>query len=229
MSKTVKAYHPLEMAFHKNMIRLVIFLVITGLPFFSKSFSFIAYGVGYPISEFLGNGEPLSTGLTFLRVIHWSSGFILTIIAVLFLVAMVLKINRLSIWPDRWGITAVFDGIKQMRLHYLEGKPGRFGKMNMGQKASAWVMFFAMVAMVFSGIVLVLRNIDGDLLVNTTSLLVRNIHTVSFVVLAGVVVVHIFFALLPSNAKAFKAMFQTGEMDEEHVKEHHPLWYEKIK
>ncbi len=90
-------------------------------------------------------------------------------------------------------------------------------------------MFFAMVAMVFSGIVLVLRNIDGDLLVNTTSLLVRNIHTVSFVVLAGVVVVHMFFALLPSNAKAFKAMFQTGEMDEEHVKEHHPLWYEKIK
>jgi len=229
MSKTVKAYHPLEMAFHKNMIRLVIFLVITGLPFFSKSFSFIAYGVGYPMSEFLGNGEPLSTGLTFLRTIHWFSGFMLTLIATIFLVAMVLKIRRLSIWPDRWGIEAIVDGVRQMRLYYLQNKPGRFGKMNMGQKASAWVMFFAMLTMIISGIVLVFRNIDGNLLESSASLLIRNIHTVSFVVLAGVVVVHIFFALLPSNAKAFKAMFQTGEMDEEHVKEHHPLWYEKIK
>jgi len=181
------------------------------------------------MSEFLGNGEPLSTGLTILRIIHWSSGFILTLIAAIFLVAMVLKINRLSIWPDRWGFGAMIDGVKQMKLHYLQNQPARFGKMNMGQKASAWVMFFSMLAMVISGVVLIFRNVDVHLLENSTSLLVRNIHTVSFVVLISVVVVHIFFALLPSNAKAFKAMFQTGEMDEEHVKEHHPLWYEKIK
>lgn len=229
MSNTVKAYHPLEMSFHKNMLRFVILLIISGLPFFSKMFSFIAYGVGYPISEFLGNGQPLSSGLAFLRVIHWSSGFLLAVISVVFLFAMLSKINRLSIWPDVWGVDAVFDGIKQMRLHYLEKKSGNFGKMNLGQKASAWVMFFTMVLLIISGVLLVLRNIDGSFLPSDISLFLRNIHTVSFIVLFCVLMVHVFFALLPSNIHAYKAMFQTGEMDREYVKEHHPLWYNKLK
>jgi len=228
MSKTVKAYHPMEMAFHKHMLHLVVLLVITGLPFFSKSFSFIAYGVGYPISEFLGNSEPLSSGLAVFRVVHWCCGFLLAVFSLLFLFAMLMKIKRLSIWPDKWGIGAVFEGIKEMRRHYLDNKPANFGKMNIGQKASAWVMFLMMASLIVSGVLLVLRNIDADFMLSSTSLLVRNIHTVSFTVLVCVVAIHMFFALLPSNEKAFKAMFQTGEMDLEHVKSHHPLWYKKL-
>lgn len=229
MNNTVKAYHPLEMAFHKNMLRFVVILVITGLPFFSKTFSFIAYVVGYPISEFLGNGQPLASGLTFLRVLHWSSGFLLAVISIVFLLAMLSKLNKLSIWPDVWGIDALFDGIKQMKLHYIDKKHGNFGKMNPGQKASAWVMFFTMATLIISGILLVLRNIDGTLMTTNLSLVIRNTHTISFIVLFIVLVIHVFFALLPSNAHAFKAMFQTGEMDTEYVKEHYPLWFNKLK
>lgn len=229
MNNTVKAYHPLEMVFHKKMLQFVILLIISGLPFFSKTFSFIAYIVGYPISEFFGNGQPLASGLAFLRVIHWSSGFLLSLISIIFLLAMLAKVSKLSIWPNVWGIDAISDGIKQMRVHYIDKKPGNFGKMNPGQKASAWVMFFTMVSLIISGILLVLRNIDGDLLNNSMSLLIRNIHTISFIVLFAVLIVHVLFALLPSNIHAFKAMFQTGEMDTEYVKEHHPLWFNKLK
>lgn len=228
MKKTIRAYHPLEMAYHKFMFKQVILLIITGLPFFSRSFDFIAYGIGYPVSGFLGNNEPLASGLTVLRVIHWGSGFLLAFASIMFLIAMVMKLKKLNIWPDRWGVAAIFDGIKQMKLHYLENKPAKFGKMNMGQKATAWIMSISMLALMISGVLIVLKNMDQAMFIRETALLIRDVHSYSFIVLACVVVAHVFFALLPTNKNAFKAMFQTGEMDEEYVKEHHSYWYEKL-
>ncbi|CZE47730.1 cytochrome b/b6 domain-containing protein [Campylobacter geochelonis] len=226
--KKIRAYHPLERAYHKYMILFVFLLILSGLPFFSKSFDFIAYVVGYPVSEFLGNGEALASGLMVLRVIHWSSGFLLGIISVLFLLGMICKINKLNIFPDRWGVAAIFDGIKQMQIHYLEHKPAKFGKLNIGQKASAWVMFLTMATLIISGVLLALRNINPMFFDANTTLLLRDIHSVSFVILVIVLIIHMFFALLPSNESSYKAMFETGEMDEEYVKSHHPLWYEKL-
>ena len=67
MNKTVKAYHPLEMSYHKFMLKQVFLLIVTGLPFFSKSLSFIAYVIGYPLSILLKNNEPITTGLAFFK------------------------------------------------------------------------------------------------------------------------------------------------------------------
>lgn len=228
MKKTIRAYHPLEMAYHKFMLTQVIILIITGLPFFSRSFDFIAYGIGFPLSTFMGNNEPLASGLTVLRIFHWGSGFLLTAASIMFLIAMIIKLKKLNIWPDKWGIDAIFDGIKQMKLHYLDNKPAKFGKMNMGQKATAWIMSIAMLLLMLSGVLLVLKNMDPAMFIRETSLLIRDTHMISFVVLGVVLVMHVFFALLPTNKNAFKAMFQTGEMDEEYVKSHHTYWYEKL-
>ena len=228
MKKTIKAYHPLEMAYHKFMLSQVLLLIITGLPFFSKKFSFLAYGIGYPISGFLGNNEPLSTGLAFLRVIHWASGFFLAVASIMFIIAMISKLKKLSIWPDRWGIDAILDGIKQMKLHYIENKHAKFGKMNMGQKASAWVMVISMLLLMVSGFLIMFQNIEQTLFISSVSSFFRTVHTYSFIVLGLVLVVHVIFALMPSNEKAYKAMFKTGELDVEHVKEHHGYWYEKL-
>ena len=39
---------------------------------------------------------------------------------------------------------------------------------------------------------------------------------------------HIYLALSPLNRKAFHAMFGDGKLPLDHVREHHPIWYEKL-
>lgn len=227
MNKKIQAYSSLEMWFHKHMIHFMAFLVISGLPILSKSFNFIAYGIGVPINWFTGDGQTehiLASGISFLRVIHLSSGFLLTIVMIPFVFSMLKKINTLSIWPDKWGFKASADGLKEMKKNYIDLEHAEFGKMNIGQKASAWVMVICMGALVVSGYSLLFRELFS---VETASLM-RGIHAISFIVLGIVLIVHIYFATHPANKAAYNAMFRTGEMDEEYVKEHHSLWYKKL-
>lgn len=116
-----------------------------GVTIFSKTFSFLAYYVGYPASVVLKNNEPLITGLMIFRTLHWVSGFLLALTAFIFAVVMLRRLKELSIWPEKWGIEAIKDGIKQMKLHYVENKPAKFGKYNIGQKAAAWAMYFLLL------------------------------------------------------------------------------------
>ncbi|MEA2111571.1 MAG: cytochrome b/b6 domain-containing protein [Campylobacterota bacterium] len=227
MSKKIQAYSSLEMAFHKHMIHFVVFLTISGLPILSDSFSFIAYGVGYPINWFSGDMQEetiIASGITFLRLVHWSSGFLLTLFAIPFTIAMLSKVKRLSIWPDYWGKEAVIDGMVQMKKNYIDLEHAKFGKMNIGQKASAWVMVLAMALLIISGYGLIFR----DYISEDVAVLARSAHAISFIVLTCTLIFHIYFATHPANKEAYKAMFKTGEMDEEYVKSHHSIWYEKL-
>jgi len=228
MSKTIQAYSSLEMWFHKHMIHFVAFLTISGLPILSDSFRFIAYGIGYPINYFAGDMQSehiLASGISFLRVIHWSSGFLLTLIMIPFIFSMLKKVKTLSIWPDKWGREAMIDGVVQMKKNYIDLEHAEFGKMNIGQKASAWVIVVCMTIIVLSGYALILR---GAFSPEFTSL-ARGAHAISFIVLGVTLIMHIYFATHPANKAAYKAMFKTGEMDEEYVKSHHGLWYKKLK
>lgn len=227
--KTIKAYHPLIMVTHKIILIQVLILTITGLPFFSKSFSFLAYTVGYPASILLENKEPLVSGLMIFRTLHWISGFLLALTSIIFAVVMLRKLKELSIWPDKWGVEAIKEGIKQMKLHYIDKKPAKFGKFNIGQKIAAWAIYFFVTLLILSGILLVYKNIDAFAFLPSTAKFLTDVHSFSFVMLGLILIIHIIFALLPSNLPSFKAMFQTGEMDVEYIKEHHVYWYEKLK
>lgn len=226
-AKTVLAYSSLEMWFHKHMIHFVAFLSISGLPILSDKFQFIAYGLGYPVNFFTGDMNTehiLASGISFLRVIHWASAFALTGIMVPFVISMLRKVLTLSIWPDRWGAVAIIDGVGEMKKNYIDLEHAEFGKMNTGQKASAWVITVCMITIVVSGYMLVFRST----LTHDFISLARGAHAISYIILAVTLIVHIYFATHPANRAAYKAMFKTGEMDEDYVKEHHALWYRKL-
>jgi len=226
-NKKVLAYSSLEMWFHRNMIFFVVLLTISGLPILSDYFHFIAYTMGYPMNYFAGDMKSthiLASGMTFLRVIHWGSAFALTAIMIPFVIAMLRKVLTLSIWPDKWGTNAITEGIVEMKKNYIDLDHAEMGKMNTGQKASAWVLTFSMIAIVISGYMLVFRS---ELTHDYISI-ARGTHAISFISLAVTLIVHIYFATHPANKAAFEAMFKTGEMDEEYVKEHHSLWYRKL-
>jgi formate dehydrogenase subunit gamma len=226
-TKKVLAYSSLEMWFHKHMIHFVAFLSLSGLPILSDKFNFIAYAIGYPINYFTGdmNSEHiLASGISFLRVIHWASAFALTGIMIPFVLSMSRKILTLSIWPDRWGAVAIVDGVVEMKKNYIDLKHAEFGKMNTGQKASAWVIVVSMIVIVVSGYMLVFRSgLTHDFIS-----LARGAHAISYVVLMITLMIHVYFATHPANKAAYTAMFKTGEMDADYVKEHHPLWYRKL-
>ena len=226
-SKKIIAYSSLEMWFHKSLIIFVSLLTVSGLPILSDSFHFIAYGMGYPINYFAGdmnNNNILASGMTFLRVIHWGSAFALTIIIIPFIISMLSKIKTWSIWPDVWGVKAAINGVGEMKKNYIDLEHAEAGKMNTGQKASAWVIVFSMTVIFISGYILVFRSA----LTHDFISIARGAHAISFIILGVTLIVHIYFATHPANKAAFDAMFKTGEMDEEYVKQHHSLWYKKI-
>ncbi len=224
--KKIKVYHPLQMAFHKIAIVLTSVLILTGLPFFSKDFSFLANFIGYPFSVFLDTNS-LSAGLIVFRTLHWICGFILLFGCIIFALVHLKNFKDLSILPDFWGKEAIEDGIKQMKLYYIDNKEAKFGKLNMGQKAATWAMIVLFSTLFLTGVLLVLANVNGENYRDVAFYL--DLHVISFVLLFLVLVAHAFFALLPKNINAYKAMFQTGELDEEFVKKHHFYWYEKLK
>ena len=57
----------------------------------------------------------------------------------------------------------------------------------------------------------------------------RIVHDVAFMVVVLTLLVHIYFALFPRNKYGLEAMFRTGVIDEDIVREHHGVWYDKIK
>ena len=147
-NKKVLAYTSLERWFHKTMLICVALLTISGLPILSDYFHFIAYTMGYPMNYFAGDMNSthiLASGMTFLRTIHWGTAFLLTAAMIPFVISMLRKIVTWSIWPDVWGAKAAVDGVVEMKKNYIDLEHAEFGKMNTGQKASAWVITFSMI------------------------------------------------------------------------------------
>ena len=62
----------------------------------------------------------------------------------------------------------------------------------------------------------------------------RGAHGISFVVLALFLMIHIYLSTHPANKTAYDAMFKDGEMkdgemDEDFIKDHHGIYYDKLK
>ena len=155
MGKRVVVYSNLERFFHMHLMHLVIFLTITGLPMLSTSFSFIAYIAGIPVAALTSSQDVLAAGMSLMRFIHYTSAFILTLLAIPFCFMMLRKFTKLSMWPDKWGVKATIDGFKEMWNFYIKQDHARFGKMNIGQKLFAQFVVICMLTLTISGYILV--------------------------------------------------------------------------
>ncbi len=225
MSKKITVYSNVERFFHNHLLHFIFFLTISGLPILSHTFDFIAYGVGIPVAVLTNNQEVLSAGMSFLRFIHYASAFILTLLSIPFTFLMLRKFTKLSMFPDKWGIKATIDGFKEMWKFYINQDHASFGKMNIGQKLFAQSVVICMLVITISGYVLIFRDSFSVELASYA----RGAHAISFIVLGLLLIIHIYLATHPVNKNAYKAMFKTGELDEEFIKDHHSIYYEKLK
>ncbi len=225
MGKKITAYSNIERFFHGHIVHFIAFLTISGLPVLSHKFDFIAYGIGIPVAAFTSNQDVLSAGMSFLRFIHYSSAFLLTLLAIPYVFLMLVKFTKLSMWPDKWGLKATVDGTKEMWKFYIKQEHATFGKMNTGQKFFAQGIVLCMIVLTISGYMLLFRDLFSIEIVAYA----RGAHAISFIFIGLLLLIHIYLATHPTNKASYKAMFKTGEMDEEYVKEHHSIWYKKIK
>lgn len=231
MDKRVEAFSQMQMWYHKHIIHIMIFFVLTGLPILSEQFRFLAYIFGVPATWAAGgiamtsSADTLATGIQVARTLHRVMALIFALVSIPFVMVMLKDISKWNIWPNRWGIGAFFSGLGEISKIYLGFKHGRIGKYNAGQKLGAWVIIITTVLLAVSGFVLMFRDLyTPDLVAN-----MRAVHATSFVVLGAMLVVHMYFGMHPINRHGLKAIFRNGEIDEKTIKEHHPLWYEKLK
>ncbi len=234
--ETIIAFTRLQRSYHNHLLHFMVFFIITGLPLFSTSFSFIGSLFAIPY-DFLGgavtdlsttgmtDSQRLAVGLQVARVIHRLTALLFIIMTVPFVVVQLTQIRTWAIWPeDSWSPATFIDGIKGLWINYVALGHARFGKFNVGQKLFAWTMIAAITAITVSGFVLMFR----DLFTQDIQEFCRLVHAASFVVIGIFLVVHLYLSLLPMNRQALNAMFGDGSLPLDYVKSHHPIWYEKL-
>ncbi len=226
MNRRVRAFSPIQRFYHRHLIYLMFFFILSGLPVLSDSFHWVAYVFSYPFN-FLAADNPdlLATGLQVCRALHRVCALIFVLITLPFGLVMLTSVRRWQVWPERWGLRALAQGLRELKANYVDYGHARFGKYNIGQKAAFWAFFVGLAALTASGFVLWFRGELGQGFVEA----MRMTHDLAFAVIAITLVMHIYFALFPPNRYGLEAMFRNGLVDEDIVREHHGLWYQKIK
>ncbi len=221
MNKKITAFTPFQMFYHRSIIILIFFFILTGLPILSSGFHWIAYSFGFPFDFISGqNGDTLRSGIQVCRIIHRVAALLFFLFTVPFIGVQLLQINKWHIWPESEAA-----GLSGLKTNYIDFKHAKQGKYNAGQKIAAYVFIVCISMLAFSGCVLWFRGSFSP----ATLALARNLHDIGFALLLPTLLGHMYFGIHPLNRAGFKAMFNGRELDEADVQSHHPLWYEKVK
>ncbi len=224
--KQVQAFTGVQRWYHKHIIHFMFFLTITGLPVFSHNFTWLGYLYAVPYDFLTGaNSIILADGINTARMLHRIIALMFVLSSIPFVIVMLKDIKNWQIWPeDKWTIGALISGIKEVVFTYTTFKHGKIGKYNVAQKLMAWAIIGCTLGIAVSGIILMFR---GQFSLDVQEWL-RSLHAVCFVLLCIMMVAHIYFAVFPINREGLRSMFGDGKLSLEHIKHHHPLWYEKL-
>ncbi|WP_022850978.1 cytochrome b/b6 domain-containing protein [Limisalsivibrio acetivorans] len=227
--RIVTAFSEMQIWYHKHIIHLMIFFILTGLPLFSENFRWIAYIFGYPVSWFTDaalKSEILATGIQACRVIHRVTALIFALVTIPFAIHMLKGIKGWHIWPNSLNPMDLGKGINALADSYLRFRRTKdVGKYNLGQKAVAWLFIIGIAAMVWSGVVMMFRGSFSP----EMWYIARMVHDVFFVLIGVALIAHMYFGMHPLNRCGNRAIFRTGETTLGHIKEKHWLWYERLR
>jgi len=182
MNKTFTAFTPFQMFYHRTIITLMFFFVLTGLPILSSSFHWIAYCFGYPFDFVSGqNSNMLASGIQVCRIIHRVAALLFLIFTVPFVLVQLKNVSNWQIWPESGA-----EGFKGLKTRYIDFRHSVQGKYNAGQKIAAFIFIVTILLLAISGYILWFR---GDFSPETWDK-ARFIHVLSFVVLIPTLLGH---------------------------------------
>jgi len=225
--RMVRVFSELQMWIHMHLIHFAAAFIITGLPLINQDlFWWIAYGIGYPFYKAFPGYTPISAGILIANWVHRASAFILAPLLVIYAVAELFRIKRWEFGPTEFSLNALKNGINSLLDYYLFKKHVRFGKYNLGQKLWIIGVILGLIYMYITGTILWLQfGLPKEVLHNILIL-----HDIGFYIAVIGLAVHIYLAAgIPEHKPMVTAMFRTGSIPEDFAREHHPLFYEKIK
>ena len=225
--KEVEAFSETQIWFHKHLIHFMLAFIITGLPQIQKDwFGWIAILLGEPLNMVLGGTyDAYSLGIQIARWIHRLSAVGLTLVLIPFVVRELANFKKWEIWPECWSLKCFNDGVKQLIDYYLHKKHVEIGKYNLGQKFWTWLAAITLFFMGLSGFIMWFRGYFSADVWRIAHL----IHDIGFYIFMIMLPVHAYLAVaLPEHRPMVGAMFRTGTLPLEFVKEHHPKWYKKL-
>lgn len=188
-----------ERLVHASAAVSYVYLLLTGLAFWSPAFYWLAIVLG---------GGYLS------RALHPWVG-----------VAFALVVGRMFVmWRGQMRTTAADRAWRGAIAHYVRNEDDRVppvGKFNFGQKQLFWVMTWAALALLVSGVVLWQPQWGPALPAAARELAILT-HAIAALVTMGAFIVHVYMGLfvVPGGLHAIVH----GEVSDEWARHHHPLW-----
>jgi formate dehydrogenase subunit gamma len=202
-NRTVLRYTLAERLIHWLAALTYIYLLLTGLAFYSPHLWWIAVMLGGgPTSRFW---HPL-VGLAFLLTVLWMWNAWKTDM-------------RTTDADRRWG---------RAILHYIRNEDENLppvGRFNIGQKQFFWIMLYSGLALLASGLVLWFSGALPWSLRGLRYLAVL-VHVVAFLVTVAVFIVHVYMGTAVVRGD-FTSVIR-GEVSREWARAHHRLWLDRI-
>ncbi len=225
MSRTIKAFSEAQIWAHKHLVHFVAVFVVTGLPLISRDwFWWVAVVLGSPLEALGVGGDLVTVGLQVARWLHRLAALGLAVILVPYVVAELSRVSKWQILPECWTLSCLARAVKALVDYYLRKRSVAFGKYNLGQKLWAWAVIVGLPLMYVTGLIMWFRDLFSVDIQRWAHLL----HDIGFFLAVILLSIHVYCALLPEHRPSLRAMFRTGELPEEYVRQHHPLWYEKL-
>jgi formate dehydrogenase subunit gamma len=200
----IERYTFRERLIHALTALSYLYLLLTGLAFWTPALYWIAIVLG---------GGFLS------RVVHpW--------VGVLFALAVA---RMFVMWHGDMRTTAADRAWRQHMLHYIRNEDDRVpaaGRFNFGQKQMFWIMTWAALALLLSGLVLWFPHLvppPREALRQTAAL----VHSVAALITIGAFIVHLYMgiAIVPGGLRAIV----NGDVSEEWARHHHRAWADSLR
>ncbi len=222
----IRLFSNMQIWYHKHIIHVIMFLIITGTPLVSPAFSWLAYLFGIPFSVFSGvsaTDQIIHTGIQVCRIVHRGIGVVWIIISIPFIMSMLPKIFKWDATPQKnadesWS-TYVKEGVEDSKRVYIDFVyPKRMGKYNIFQMLAVWGVIAICLLMLVSGVLLSVRtSINPEF-----ASIVRTLHLAGYMAMLIFLIIHIYLAVHPINRAGYKAIFKTGTDTVDHAKKKHP-------
>jgi len=226
-TRMIRVFSELQMWIHIHLIHFAAAFIITGLPLISQDlFWWIAYGIGYPFYKAFPGYTPISAGVLIANWVHRASAFILIFLIAIYVIAELFRIRKWEFGPVEWSFKALKEGFDSLLNYYLFKKHVKFGKYNLGQKLWIIGVVIGLIWMYITGTILWLQfGLSKEIIHNILIL-----HDIGFYLAVIGLLVHVYLATgIPEHRPMVTAMFRTGSIPEAFAKDHHPLYYEKIR
>jgi formate dehydrogenase subunit gamma len=202
--QTIVRYVFRERLIHTVTAVTYVYLLLTGLAFWSPRF--------YWLATIMGGG----------LLSRWFHPWIGLVFAVT-------VFRMYAMWRKDMRITAQDRAWRQAMAHYARNEDDHVppaGRFNYGQKMLFWVMTVGTVALLFSGIVLwFVDSVPWGLRVLRFAAILT--HAVAALVTIGGFIVHLYMGLMvvPGGLSAILH----GRVSADWAKAHHPLWHDEVR